>query len=103
MPFSSGPVLGDQLYRPELEWTLRINMILYRKEIELNAWNEFKLIKNESMKMSQCKGMLCKAQILVLSFIYSLIIRRSRHHLKIGDLQTQCIGGYNKNQLKIIL
>ena len=55
------------------------------------------------MKMSQCKGMLCKAHILVLSFIYSLIIRRSRHHLKIGDLQTQCIGGYNKNQLKIIL
>ena len=39
--------------------------------------------------------------LLVLSFIYSLIIRRSRHHFKTGDLQTQCIGGYNKNQTKI--
>ena len=32
-------------------------------------------------------------QSLVLSFIYSLIIRRSSHHFKIRDLQTQCIGG----------
>ena len=58
---------------------------------------------NKSVPKTGRGGQVVRAidlQSLVLWFIYFLIIRSSRHHFKIGDLQTQCIGGYNKNYTK---